>query len=315
MGETTTQAVTPLDGDIVEVLRTWPSVWTEVDFDRQSALRDTTVAHLVSAGLLQARHTWIWTFQPPSASTNSDTETEEVEFIIDVCGEGWTEWLQELWPRICPPHWFNGTTAQGHYGGSITAVKLRLSEQGESAKRDIEAGDQFRVVDFVLRRGRYADRLKTNRTVNVLSVTRKPNRVGWPRQSTDAIRGETIGPTLRPEIAPQADQEITPPGVKNEAPRRVPKEPSPEAFAAYRIQVSIGWTQEQIAEQLKQEFKRPFDQGSVSRMLKQVRQFLKAGGELPPLTSVESVDPKVIELGARQDHQTQRQRIHRTTDE
>lgn len=147
------------------------------------------------------------------------------------------------------------------------------------------------------------------------SIPDAPNRVGWPRQSSDAIHGEAVETTLSAEVTPQTSQETTPPGIENEAPRRVPKEPSSEAFAAYRIQVSLGWTQKQIAEQLTQEFRRPIDQGSVSRMLTQVRKFLKAGGELLPLTSVESVDPKVIELGARQDHQTQRQRFHRTTDE
>ncbi len=178
-------AGTALDRDIVELLKTCPSVWTDVDFDRQSSLRETSLAHLVGAGLIEARHTWRWTFQPPSAAENADTETEEVEFVIDVRGEGWMNRLREMWPRICPPHWFDGTTAKGHYAASITAVKLRLSDQGESATHDLEAGDEFQVVDFVLRRNGYADRLPTKLWVNVVSSVRKPNSVGWPKREAE----------------------------------------------------------------------------------------------------------------------------------
>lgn len=122
---------------------------------------------------------------------------------------------------------------------------------------------------------------------------------------------------LAKESAVVADKTLAdkPQGV---APRRVLKQPKPEAIAAYRLWSLCGWPQQRIADQLTENFKRPFDQGSVSRMLRQAKEFLEAGGVLPPVSevkSVESVDPKVIDMGARQDHQTPRQRFHPMTDE
>ena len=162
----------PLDRDIVEVLQTWPSVWTEVDEDRNSDLREVAFAHLVSAGLLQARQTYVATFQPPTASENSDATKERWQFIIDVSGDDWSTRIRGIMPQICPPHWFDGTTFRGFFDLHLVAVKARLSEHGESAKHNLESEDNFRVADFVLRRGTYTNRLKTNCSVHVVSSTR-----------------------------------------------------------------------------------------------------------------------------------------------
>lgn len=95
-------------------------------------------------------------------------------------------------------------------------------------------------------------------------------------------------------------------------------EPSKEDFAAYRLYVVAQMKQGRVAKELTAEFHKPFDQGGVSRRVKRVRAFLKAGGVMPELeqgnASVASVDPAVIEMGARQDGQTCRQRMKSADD-
>lgn len=148
------------------------------------------------------------------------------------------------------------------------------------------------------------------------SEAREEQRQNFIRAQRSTQRDESIVVAVKP---PTMDKQTTPPVIEKVDTRQRPlKEPSPEAFAAYRIYVTLGWTQQRIADRLTQEFKRLFDQGTVSRLLKQTKDFIEAGGVLPKLSevkSVESVDPKVIDKGARQDHQTQRQRAHQKTDD
>lgn len=101
--------------------------------------------------------------------------------------------------------------------------------------------------------------------------------------------------------------------------KRFLKEPSREAFVAYRISRAIGMKQTEIAEQLTTEFRRPIAQGQVSRWLSEVSDFLVAGGVMPPMATaingIASVDPKILDMGARQDGQTPRQRSKSTSDD
>lgn len=107
---------------------------------------------------------------------------------------------------------------------------------------------------------------------------------------------------------------LTVEGPSNSDPKkkRPPKEPSPEDFAAYKLYVIGGIKQEQVAKELERAFGKPFHQGGVSRSVGRVRTFLNAGGIMSSLeqakANVDTVDPSVIEMGARQDGQTHRQR-------
>jgi hypothetical protein len=135
------------------------------------------------------------------------------------------------------------------------------------------------------------------------------------RRLPDAASTETTPPVILPS---QAVQEVASPAVQKEvAPPRVLKEPKPEAIAAYRLSM-LGWNQQPIADQLTKEFKRPFQQWKVSRLLADARNWLEAGNVFPPLLEAKpatTVDPAQIDKGARQDHQTPRQRHRQSSDE
>jgi hypothetical protein len=97
------------------------------------------------------------------------------------------------------------------------------------------------------------------------------------------------------------------------------KQPSKDAIAAYRLWFLTGKTQTELAEQLTEELKRPITQGTVSRWLKQVKAWLKAGNVLPDLTPTrhpkpQPMDPERIDLGERQDGRARRQRGRRNSD-
>ena len=101
--------------------------------------------------------------------------------------------------------------------------------------------------------------------------------------------------------------------------KRTLTEPSREAFAAYQLYKIVGMNQVPIAEQLTKEFRRQISQGQVSRWVTEVGAFLEAGGVMPPMAiainGIASVDPKILDMGARQDGQTPRQRFKSTSDD
>ena len=97
------------------------------------------------------------------------------------------------------------------------------------------------------------------------------------------------------------------------------KEPSEDAFAAYRLLLVTGNTQTELAKNLTTELKRPVNQGAVSRWIRQVRDWLEAGNVLPDLTAnaakkPTTMDPERIDLGPNREHRPQHQRKRRTSD-
>ena len=93
------------------------------------------------------------------------------------------------------------------------------------------------------------------------------------------------------------------------------KEPTKDAFAAYKVHKLLGKNQPETATILTKQFSRPVTQGQVSRWCKAVAKWTAAGGLVPPeLTmnpTVRSVDPDVLEMGQRVDGRTPRQRERR----
>jgi hypothetical protein len=64
---------------------------------------------------------------------------------------------------------------------------------------------------------------------------------------------------------------------------------------------------------------RKVDQGTISRMLKQVRDWIAAGNILPDLSEAldskpTSMDPETIDLGPNREHRPKHQRKRRTSD-
>jgi hypothetical protein len=62
----------------------------------------------------------------------------------------------------------------------------------------------------------------------------------------------------------------------------------------------------------------PATQGQVSKWLRQVDEYQSAGGVVPKVeelnTKPQSVDPAILDMGARQDARTPRQRLRRDPD-
>ena len=100
-------------------------------------------------------------------------------------------------------------------------------------------------------------------------------------------------------------------------PPKPPRLPSKKAFQAWSVRALLGITdQTEIAEEMtRRETKAT--QGQVSKWLRAVEKYQAAGGILPDVTTIgkpQSVDPDVLDMGARQDHRTPRQRERRDPD-
>jgi hypothetical protein len=99
------------------------------------------------------------------------------------------------------------------------------------------------------------------------------------------------------------------------------KEPSEEAFKVYRYRLLTGKTQTDMANdpELMELLNRKVDQGTISRWLSCVRDWLEAGNVLPDLSASLSakpvpIDPERLDMGERIDGRATRQRGRRTSD-
>jgi hypothetical protein len=111
-----------------------------------------------------------------------------------------------------------------------------------------------------------------------------------------------------------------PPSVPTQGQTRT-KQPLPDAFAVYRYWIGTGKTQTNLAEDpaLMKMLNRKVSQGTVSRWLKQVKEWLEAGNVLPNLpdslnSKPTAMDPARIDLGANLEHRPKHQRKPRTSD-
>jgi hypothetical protein len=103
--------------------------------------------------------------------------------------------------------------------------------------------------------------------------------------------------------------------------RRTLKEPSKDAIAVYRYWFLTGKTQTELADdpKLMEELGRKVGQGTISRWLKQVKEWNEACNVLPPLPEARdskptAMDPERIDLGGRQDGRARRQRGRRNSE-
>ena len=90
-----------------------------------------------------------------------------------------------------------------------------------------------------------------------------------------------------------------------------PKYPKPVAWQAYRIREAGIEKQEEIAKALMQHTGKTASQGYVSKLLSSVDDYLVHGGVAPSeeeFAKMVTMDPAVIDMGARSDNRTPRQR-------
>lgn len=93
--------------------------------------------------------------------------------------------------------------------------------------------------------------------------------------------------------------------------KRIPTE---EAFQAYRLKTLLGFSQKEILQTLAKESGIMVSQPTLSRWIKQVENFVSAGGDLPSMAEapdIQSIDPRILDMGANQDGRTKRQRSRR----
>ncbi len=89
------------------------------------------------------------------------------------------------------------------------------------------------------------------------------------------------------------------------------KAPSDKAIAAYRLSVMFGENQQAIAQALVPLVGIAPNQGTVSRWITRVKEWVAAGNILPepkPIRRIDTVDPKVIDQGSNLEHRPPHQR-------
>jgi hypothetical protein len=97
----------------------------------------------------------------------------------------------------------------------------------------------------------------------------------------------------------------------------MPKKPSRKAIACFRVHIALGQpSQDQTAQALAKEWGKVVHQGTVSRWVRDVDAWLKAGNVLPDIELADNrgkpkptpADPSRLELGRRTDHKRQHRR-------
>jgi hypothetical protein len=154
-----------------------------------------------------------------------------------------------------------------------------------------------------------------------------PPPEAWPKQQIRLDYNTLLSQICREgeqalkNIQAQMDNDSEEGQVSDQKENSIPtiKEPQKIAIAAYRAQFINGKKQQEIAEMLENEFKKPVSQGQVSRWISEVKKYIEAGNVLPdfpkPTDKPVSIDPDVIDMGERQDRLAKRQRPRKSDDD
>lgn len=123
----------------------------------------------------------------------------------------------------------------------------------------------------------------------------------FPSHYKNPLRDPIPVPPAGADPGQSADGSTRQPGPPGPAPANRPGgAPTEIEWQAYRLYTETSLDQTSVAKALEKEHKRPFDQGSVSRMVAKVRAWK---GEVKPRKSprarVHSVDPSHLDLGPR----------------
>jgi hypothetical protein len=159
----------------------------------------------------------------------------------------------------------------------------------------LEAAEQLRSLRRLL--GGAASRLE--KALEGPSPRRRRADAGSPPH--EPIKAQALAP------GPQAHQSA--------------KMPSQDAITVFRYWMVTGKKQTELANDpgLMKLLHRKVDQGTISRMLKRVKEWTKAGNVLPEQTQALNskpapINPERLDLGERQDGRAKRQRGRRTSD-
>jgi hypothetical protein len=116
---------------------------------------------------------------------------------------------------------------------------------------------------------------------------------------------ETVAKDLRIRPLPPAENEPAADPPTADPAKTTRRAPTKEELVAWRLYRLGGRTQADVAEELSRQFKRPFTQGQVSKMIKRVEQFdpvaREVGQKPAQRAQVRSIPPDRLELGRRTD--------------
>jgi hypothetical protein len=163
----------PLDREIIDLVVTWPGIWSDINMELVTATRDEAIKLLVERGLFEARLDIQLTFKTPrSVKTLFRQIDERMSFRLRVSGDKWGRKAIEAFYRATPRHWWNGTRLRGQMQIKPSDfLQLRLTDQGELAMEDIRNGHRGRVVSFVRRIGFYSGCMDVEPKVGIESST------------------------------------------------------------------------------------------------------------------------------------------------
>lgn len=148
----------PLERAIILQLEKWPGTWTSFDHNVSSAIDDKAIELLIKAGMLEARLTLLATWSQKWWETMLGRSVENVEIRFRVRGSRWGEKMRFLLHRHTPAKWWKN-------GGLRRELRIRIgefeqirrTEEGEVARHDLQNGIVRSVLDFVFRRGFFAN--------------------------------------------------------------------------------------------------------------------------------------------------------------
>ncbi len=156
----------------------------------------------------------------------------------------------------------------------------------------------------------------------------RPQRAVFTDQTVRGFVDYFANEVLRSEAMPAAavvDSGNNPPDsvIHSQPDQTLPdnrRHPNDMAIFAYRMDVVSQKSQSEIATMIKVRHARDVSQGTVSRWIKEVKEFLGDGGVLPELTKSRlpravPVDPAVIDLGRNSSGTTKRQRGRKSEDD
>jgi hypothetical protein len=206
---------TPTADAIIGLLRRCPGTWEVYDPDRLTESESTALFRLVAAGMVERRCRMRWQMAGQALV---------VEATITVTGEfGGVEALKPL-AAIAWQHWEQGYRAwrTDNVGGDLpfhcerlAPEEWRLTTEGIAARTEVDEGTPLRTLEFVMRRGFYANRHPVRGQGALVKVSEQPvaanhstvNIGNWD------IGGQAIGAVLAGMFEQLRNQPVPPAAV------------------------------------------------------------------------------------------------------
>ena len=143
----------PLDGAILSLLRKLPLRWGPLDTDELTATEQEALKLLTAAAMVDRRASFrLRLIGHPINIDATITVTGEygiVEAVEPVAQASWREWADEYTKQCNKP---DGASPRFHCE-KIGHEMLRLTDDGETARHEIQLSNAAMTLDFVRRRG------------------------------------------------------------------------------------------------------------------------------------------------------------------